>query len=488
MTEQLLLAVDQGTSSSKAVAIDATGAVRATSSVAIGHTTPRPGWVEQDPVEILDSVSSCLTRLLDQVDGEPVSVGLSSQRESAVAWDATTGEPLSALLGWQDRRTAERAQRMLADGRGDLVRQRSGLPLDPMFSALKLSWILDEIDPDRRRSRDGLIRLGTVDAWLVDRLTGEFRIEAGNASRTQLMNIDTLEWDEQLLDLFDIPRAALAEIKRSDEPTAAIRPLAARGAGIGFGGILGDSHAALYGHGVRTPGTVKATYGTGSSIMGLTGQDVPASTGLVHTLGWLTETPARAFEGNILATGATLVWLARVFGVTPEDLATWAAGVPDSAGVCLVPAFAGLGAPYWDASAQAVLAGFDQGTTREHFARAAFESIVQQIEDVLGRADDVSGQRIELVLADGGPTRNDWLMQLQADTSARVVGRPENSMLSVTGAAHLAGQSCGLWDDAAISALPNDRREFLPRTDRTDTRSQWALAVARARLTNHQPN
>lgn len=486
MAEQLILAVDQGTSSSKAVAFDGTGRVLATSSVAIGHATPRPGWVEQDPGEILGSVTTCLVELAEQVDGQIAGVGLSSQRESAVAWDAATGAPLSPLLGWQDRRTADTAQRLLGEA-GDEIRERTGLPLDPMFSALKLAWILDQIDPDRRRARNGEIRLGTVDSWLVDRLTGEFRIEAGNASRTQLMNLASLEWDGTLLELFDIPPAALPPIHRSDDPTPPIAPLAARGREAGFGGILGDSHAALFGHGVRRPGTVKATYGTGSSIMGLTAQPVPAGSGLVHTLGWLTDQPARAFEGNILATGATLVWLAGLFGVTPGDLDQWARGVADAGGVSLVPAFAGLGAPYWDATAQAVICGLDQGTTRAHLARAAFEAIVHQIEDVVARADEVAGERIELLLADGGPSRNDWLMQLQADASGRVVGRPENSMLSVTGAAHLAGLSSGMWDDAATAALRTARQDFAPASDEADRRrrrSTWTQAVARARLTN----
>lgn len=487
MADQLVLAVDQGTSSSKAVAFGSDGSVLATTSVAIGHTTPRPGWVEQDPAEILDSVTTCLVDLAGQLDGPIAGVGLSSQRESAVAWDAATGEPLSALLGWQDRRTADAAQRLLAEGAGAEIRERTGLPLDPMFSALKLSWILDQIDPDRRRARNGEIRLGTVDAWLADRLTGEFRIEAGNASRTQLMNLATLEWDDWLLGLFDIPQAALPPIRRSDDPTPPIGPLAELGRPAGFGGILGDSHAALFGHGVRRPGSVKATYGTGSSIMGLTTQPVPQDSGLVHTLGWLTDSPARAFEGNILATGATLVWLARLFGATPGDLDQWARTVPDAGGVSLVPAFAGLGAPHWDSSAQAVICGFDQGTTPAHLARAAFEAIAHQIEDVVARADQVAGQRIESLLADGGPSRNDWLMQTQADLSGRVVGRPENSMLSVTGAAHLAGLSAGVWDAAAIAALPTARQDFTPTLDAADrqrSRTNWTLAVARARLTN----
>lgn len=471
--------------------MDTAGRVHAATSVAIHQTMPRPGWVEQDPVEILDSVTTCLVALLDALDGldgAPVTVGLSNQRESAVAWDAATGKPLSALLGWQDRRTTERSEQLMADGLGDLVRQRTGLPLDPMFSALKFAWILDQIDPDRRLARQGRIRLGTVDAWLVDRLTGGFRIEAGNASRAQLLNLTTLDWDDDLLELFGVPRNALPVVTRSDELTGAIRSLATRGVDLAFSGILGDSHAALYGHGVREPGTVKATFGTGSSIMGLTTQPVLASTGLAHTLAWLTTGPARAFEGNILATGATLAWLGRLLEVAPGELAELATGAADAAGVSIVPAFAGLGAPYWDATAQAVITGFDQGTSRAHLARAAFESIAHQIEDVLQRADEVVGQRMDLVLADGGPASNDWLMQLQADISGRVVGRPENALLSVTGAAQLAGQSCGVWDSATVRGLPTLRQEFRPliaATVRDDLRKRWAGAVDRSRLPQH---
>ena len=489
MGDQVVLAVDQGTSSSKAVGVNREGAVIAASAVSIGHSTPRPGWVEQDPIEILDSVMTCLDGLLDQAPGVVASVGLSSQRESAVAWDTETGAPLSALLGWQDRRTAGTAQRMLAEGVGPEVRRVTGLPLDPMFSALKLSWILDEVDPDRRRAANGDIRLGTVDAWLVDRLTGEFRIEAGNASRTQLMGIENLDWDDRMLALFRVPRAALPVIRRSDAATGPIASLAGRGISVGLGGILGDSHAALFGHGVREPGTVKVTYGTGSSVMGLTTRSVAAESGLVHTLGWLLDEPARAYEGNILSTGATLLWLAGLFEATPGDLDGWAKSVPDSSGVSLVPAFAGLGAPHWDSTAQAVICGFDQGTTRAHLARAAFESIAHQVEDVLSRADLVAGERVELMLVDGGPTRNDWLMQMQADCSGRVVGRPEDSMLSVTGAAHLAGLSAGFWDTSGIANLPRGRREFAPSLSdvrRRQARALWTGAIARARLVELQ--
>ncbi len=481
----MVLAVDQGTGSTKAVALGPDGTVLRSHAVTIGQATPKPGWVEQDPVEILESVQTCLLALVETGPELPVSVGLSNQRESALAWDAQTGEPLSALLGWQDRRTSATARDLAEDGTAELVRLRSGLPLDPMFSALKFGWILDQIDPDRVRASSGAIRLGTVDSWLVDRLTGQWRIEAGNASRTQLMDLSTLDWDPELSALFRIPAQALPPIVRSDEPSSPIAALGSAGVQVGLGGVLGDSHAALFGHGVREPGRVKATFGTGSSIMGLSDAQVSPGSGMAHTLGWLTDAPARAFEGNILSTGATLLWLARVLSRDPSELALLAQSVPSSAGVCLVPAFAGLGAPYWDESARAVLSGFTYGSTAAHLARAAFESIAHQVEDVLERADEVAGTRIAEVLVDGGPSRNDWLMQAQADLSERRVGRPDNPLLSVTGAGHLAGLSAGLWGADRPLPGPGETTVFTPglSADQRDARRrEWADAVARARL------
>ena len=481
-----VLAVDQGTSSTKAVVIDPMGDVRRTASVPLSASSPAPGWVEQDPEEILTGVRHVLATLVAGGDETPVAVGLSNQRESAVAWDAVTGEALSPLLGWQDRRTADRARRLADEGVAELVRQRSGLPLDPMFSALKFAWILDEIDPDRRRARNGQIRLGTVDSWLVDRLTGRWTIETGNASRTQLLNLATGGWDPQLLDVFSIPAQALPPVVRSDQHSPSIGALShAAASQVCITGILGDSHAALFGHGVREPGMVKVTYGTGSSIMGLAPGDIPPDSGMVSTIGWRTAKTARAFEGNILSTGATILWLSRLLGSDPAELAAEAAGCALPANVSFVPAFAGLGAPYWDESATAVISGFDLGTTRAALARAAFESIPHQIEDVLTAADQVVGSPITDILADGGPTSNDWLMQRQADLSGRVVHRADNPMLSVAGAAHLAGLSVGLWDAEQVAHLPRARTTFTPTTDdrvRHERRERWAREVARARF------
>jgi len=478
----VVVALDQGTSSTKAVAVDATGAVVGSEVVPVGHSVPRPGWVEQEPEELLASLLTAAERLVGAQPLTVLALGLSNQRESAMAWDTRTGKPLGPLLGWQDRRTSDRARAVQAQA-GQLVRERSGLPVDPMFSALKLGWLLDAVDPDRAQARAGAITVGTLDAWLVQRLTGERRVEVGNASRTQLLDIRTADWDDELLDLFGVPRAALPAVVPSDAPTAAITVPGALD-GLRLGAVLGDSHAALLAHGVREPGRVKTTYGTGSSVMGLTAEAVGVSTGLVESIAWQQgDRVFRAFEGNILSTGATLLWLAGVLGCSTDELAELAVSAPDSGEVALVPAFAGLGAPWWDETARSVLTGFDLGTGRAQLARAAFESVALQVEDVLERADVASGGRVHTVLADGGPSRNDWLMRLQADVSSRQVLRADAAALSVTGAAHLAGIGAGVWDEAAVEGLARAHTAYAPSAPvgTPALRRRWRSAVSRSR-------
>lgn len=489
MAEQpVVLAVDQGTGSTRSVSITADGKAELQSQVPLGLSSPRPGWIEQDPDELLGTVTSVLRAAGENLTSPIAGVGLSNQRESALVWDARTGEVLGAMLGWQDRRTAARAAELAATA-GARIRQLSGLPLDPMFSALKIAWLLDQVDAGRTRARRGEIRVGTVDAWLVRRLTGDDRIEVGNASRTQLLNIRTADWDDELLEIFAVPRAALPPVVPSDLPTSPIRGLGRRFDSVRITGVLGDSHAALFAHGVRRPGAVKATYGTGSSIMGLADREVSADSGLVETIGWQQGGTARAFEGNILSTGGTLVWLGRLLGKTPQELADIAQAAESSGTVDLVPAFAGLGAPWWDEQAHALIDGFDLGTGVEQVARAALESIALQIEDVLARADTVSGIPIDTVLADGGPARNDWLMQLQADLSRRRVLRPLEAGLSAVGAGHMAGLGAGLWTDDELVRLRPERDEFTPSGDSPELqarRRRWATAVARSRARFHR--
>lgn len=483
----VVVAVDQGTSATKALIMDASGDILGRTHVSLTQQHPQPGWVEQDPLAIRDSVISAIDSSLKVLDSESVlGIGLSTQRESIMVWDRATGHPLGPILGWQDRRTAQRAKQLIADGAGPLVQRSSGLPIDPMFSALKLQWLLDNVDPDRRLSSGGKIAAGTVDSWLLHCLSGQHRIEAGNASRTQLMNLDTVSWDPELLELFGVPVQVLPDIVASNAPSTPLT--VSRAAGAPVRAVLGDSHSALYAHGVREPGTVKATYGTGSSIMGLLAESLPSAplAGLVRTLAWHDGTPRYAFEGNILATGATAVWLAQILDADVAFLDSLARTVESSGGVNIVPAFAGLGAPWWDERAEASISGFNLGTSSAHLAWAAFESIALQVEDVLAAAEATISAPIRSVLADGGPTSNSWLMQMQSDLSQRTVLRSTVPDLSALGVAHMAAIQSGLCSADDVTAMARHRSEVHPLMSAGEAsarKSSWSRAVARARWT-----
>lgn len=485
----VVVAVDQGTSSTKAIVVGVDGVIRARAAIGISRKDPAPGHVEQDAIELRDSVIAAVTAAIEGHDFDVRGVGLSNQRESAVIWNRRTGEPLGPVLGWQDRRTASRVAELEASGWDVKIRAKTGLTLDPMFSALKLEWLLDQVDPDRTAASRGDIAFGTIDSWLVYTLTGEHRIELGNASRTQLLGLDSLDWDDEILGLFRIPRAVMPRIAPSNEPTEQIDSIDALPPGTRIHGILGDSHAALYAHGVRGPGQVKATYGSGSSIMGLTAEGAAdrgadGADALVRTIAWGTPEPAFAFEGTIVSTGATVLWLAGLLGIEPSQLSTFAQTVSDTQGVDLVPAFGGLSAPWWDEGAVALISGLGLGTQVAHLARAAFESVVHQTEDVFAAVESRLGAPIEAVLADGGPTQNEWLMQMQADYGQRRVLQSRVAELSATGAAHLAGVGCGLWDDHGCLALQRDRRSFDPVLDPDAARRRrgaWSEAVERSR-------
>ncbi|WP_155059504.1 FGGY family carbohydrate kinase [Streptomyces blattellae] len=494
----LILAVDQGTSASKAVLTDPESTVLASAGAPLAAAYPRPGWVEQSAEEIWRSVTAAVRDCLAGHDPAAVAaVGLSTQRESVLLWDRVTGEPVGPLLGWQDRRTADVCARLLADGAGPGVRAATGLPLDPMFSALKAKWLLDTYDPDRTRARRGELCLGTVDSWLLWRLGGgaEHVIEVGNAARTQLLDIRRRDWDEALLALFGVPRAALPRVAASTGPFPSVRGVPPLVDGTPVGAVLGDSHAALLGHGVLAPGRVKATYGTGSSVMGLVASPEAPGAGdaLCLTIAWDDSTiawdgsgtdggvPAYALEGNIRSSGATLRWLAGLVGRTEAELATAAA--PDSGGVHLVPAFGGLAAPWWDNDATGLISGLTLGTGTPELARAALESIAFQVEDVVA-AVDRAGDRVAVVLADGGPSGNPVLMRLQADLSGRTVERPRTGGLSALGAARLAARSAGLVGRERLAALPRDAEVYpptLPEPERLRRLADWHDAVARSR-------
>jgi glycerol kinase len=406
MTSSLILAIDQGTSSTKVLVIDAAGAVRSRGQAPVGQTTPHPGWVEQDPEEIWASVRRAVAEAVTP-DLAPfiAGVGLSTQRESCLAWDRRTGVALSPLLSWQDQRTASICDAVRLAGHGDLIRRKTGLPLDPMFSAAKAKWILDGIDPSRERARAGEIVVGTIDAFLLSRFGGEPVVEAGNASRTQLVDVQAGRFDEHLLDLFAVPPAALPALVPSIGPFPAVKGLAPLRDGTPILAVLADSHAALFAHGAFGPGPVKATQGTGSSVMGLLGPDGVTARlhpGICHTIAWWTDAPTLAFEGNIRSAGSTVLWAAEILGVDAAELARLAATVADAGNVHLVPGFNGLAAPWWDSSAVGLLSGVSLGSGRSVIARAALDSIAHQIADVVDAVRE-SGVPVDRLMVDGGP-------------------------------------------------------------------------------------
>jgi len=451
MSGDLVLAIDQGTSSTKCVLVDRSGAIVRETSAPVPIRYPRPGWVEQDAEEILDSVLAAATQCLNGLDRKAVTaVGLSTQRESAVVWDRGTGRSAGPVLGWQDQRTRASCDVLREQGLAGRIREISGLPLDPMFSAAKLRWLLD---------RSPGAAAGTVDAWLLYALTGSHQIEVGNASRTQLLDVRAGKWSPELLDIFGLPSSALPVVTPS---SGALGRIGSRGgvlAGLPITAVLGDSHAALYAHGVSG---VKVTYGTGSSVMRL-GSAPGSADAVCLTVAWNDQL---AMEGNIRSSGATVAWLADLIGVSPSQIEQMALNA-SSDGVHLVPAFGGLAAPWWDDAAVGLISGLTLGTRAPQLARAALESIAHQVTDVV---DAMGGA--DRILADGGASANDLLMRIQADLAGVPVRRARAANLSALGAAFLAG---------GLTGWSLDYDDFEPGPRDPDVRLAWRDAVRRAR-------
>ncbi len=471
-----VLAIDQGTQSTKALVVGRDHRVTSRGAASLDRTFPQPGWVEQDAEAIWSSVVAATQATTGHVDG----ISLSTQRETVVAWDAVTGKPLGPALSWQDQRAVAICERLAH--LADVVETRTGLLLDPMFSAAKISWLLDAYDPDRSLARTGRVKVGTIDSWLLWRLTGRHLTEAGNASRTSLLDIATVAWDPELCEGFDVPVECLPEVVSSMPLVPTTVALGPAAIGTPVAGVLGDSHAALFANAGWRPGSVKASYGTGSSIMAIS--EATSVDGLCRTIAWDgRDGVARALEGNIRSSGATLTWLCDLLGVTAPELSTLA--VTGSPEVHLVPAFGGLGAPYWDAHAVGVLDGLDMGSGRADLARAALESVAFQVTDVLA-AVTAAGTPATTVLADGGATASDLLMQWQADIAQATVVVSDEPELSALGCADLAGVALGGWSVADLEVMDRPRHEFSPAVSAADAvsaRDGWALAVVRARLT-----
>ena len=486
-----MLAIDQGTSSTKAMTVDRQGTVVAEATAELGQSHPHPGWVEQDPRELWGSVQRAVRDCVPADRAVDIAgVALSLQRESVLIWDRRTGEPVSPILSWQDQRTSANADLLDAGGHASKVFATTGLPLDPMFSALKARWLLEEFDPTRARTRSGDWCVGTLDAFLLARMSAPAGAEAvteiGCASRTQLLDIDTGSWDEGLLELFGVPGAALPRVVASTGPFPDARGLDPVPDGTPVLAVMADSHAALFAHRGWRPGIVKCTYGTGSSVMAV-GPRATEGSGVCSTIAWQVEDVVHALEANIRSTGRTMSWLADLFRVEPDVLWHEASGAAAD-GVHVVPAFGGLGAPYWDRDAVAVMSGLTLGSQRPQLARAAMESIVHQVDDVLRAFAEVIGP-LQRLACDGGMTRSAALMQAQADLSGVPVHVSPTANLSGMGVALLAGVVAGWWTPADLEIGSGDTDEaaaldLVPRIDPTQRaarRAQWGSAVARAR-------
>lgn len=492
----VVVAVDQGTTNTKAVVVDAaTGVPVRDASRSVGISFPGPGRVEQDPDELWSTTLAVLQECLNDIGGRtPIGLAISSQRESVVCWSRSSGAALGPVLGWQDARTATWCADLAArhPDAPDLVRARTGLSLDPMFSAPKIRVALDAAHEGGADLSD--VAVGTVDSWLVWRLTGEHHTDVGNASRTLLLDLRSLAWDPELADLFGVPVASLPSVVASDAGLGHVRAGLGALSGLPVVAVLADSHAALYHQGCREPGTGKATYGTGSSVMSvvpaISGVPDAGPAGVSTTVAWqIGGEVTFAREGNIAATGSALDWMAATLGAPAGTsggafLTELASEVADSGGVAFVPAFSGLGAPYWDRSAIGLISGVSARTSRGHLARAALESVAHQVVDVVEAMESDGAPRIAVLQADGGATASRLLMQIQADVLGRPVQVAAATEASALGAALLAARTLGF-------ATPDARAGecISPQAlDRVAARQAWAGAVARSRGMPLAPN
>ena len=487
-----VLALDQGTTSSRAIVFDRAGAIKAVAQKEFRQVFPQAGWVEHDPREIWASQIGVATEALARAGiraTDVAGIGITNQRETTVVWDRETGEPIHNAIVWQDRRTADFCQRLKADGAGEAIQSKTGLLVDAYFSASKIRWLLDHVDGARARAEAGTLAFGTVDTWLVWKLTGGKRhvTDTSNASRTMLFNIHTGRWDDELLTMLGVPRAILPEVRSSSEVYG--EATAPGLEGVKLGGIAGDQQSALFGQMCRKPGMGKNTYGTGCFLLQNIGATATRSRNqLVTTTAWtIGGRTEYALEGSVFIGGAVVQWLRDGLGLvrTAADVEALAATVADNGGVYLVPAFAGLGAPHWDPYARGAIVGITRGTAAGHFARAALESIAFQVADLLDGMRADSGIPLAELRVDGGAAANNTLMQIQADLLGVPVVRPAITETTALGAAYLAGLSVGYWEsvDAITGQWRIDRR-FEPRMRAVESaalRARWSDAVGRAK-------
>ncbi len=489
-----VMALDQGTTSSRAIVFDRRGLPVASHQQEFRQIYPQPGWVEHDPQDLWRTQLACAQAALKAAGiaaRDLAAIGIANQRETTLLWERASGAALGPAIVWQDRRTAAACAALRAQGREAQVTAATGLLLDPYFSGTKLAWLLDHIPGARARAERGELAFGTVDSWLLWQLTGGavHATDVSNASRTLLLNLHTLAWDDELLALFNVPRAVLPQVVPSSALLGQTRA-DLLGAPVPITGIAGDQQAATFGQACFAAGMAKNTYGTGCFLlMNVGAAPQPSANRLLATALWQRAgAPAvYALEGSVFVGGAVVQWLRdglQLFG-RAEEVEALAAQVPDSGGVMLVPAFTGLGAPYWDAQARGLMIGMTRGTTRAHVARAALESIALQSADVLAAMQKDAQQPITQLRVDGGAARNDLLMQMQADLSGVPVVRPRVTETTALGAAYLAGLATGVWaSQEEIAALWQVDRRFEPAIDedaRAERLTRWQRAVQRAR-------
>ncbi|MGH7243000.1 MAG: glycerol kinase GlpK [Phycisphaerales bacterium] len=485
-----ILALDQGTTSSRAIVFNHDGSIRASAQEEFRQIFPKSGWVEHDANEIwqsqLDTASEALSKA-GLTAADIAGIGITNQRETTVLWDRKTGQPIHNAIVWQDRRTAEFCDGLKAAGHAELIQQRAGLVIDAYFSGSKVRWLLDNVPGARERAERGELAFGTIDSWLVWKLTGGARhiIDATNASRTMLYNLRG-NWDDELLKVLGVPRALLPEVRSSSEVYGETTLL---GAPIKISGIAGDQQAALFGQNCFERGLAKNTYGTGCfMLMNIGAEPQISKHKLLTTVAWqLGGRTDYALEGSVFIGGAVVQWLRDGLGIikTSAEVETLAATVPDSGGVYLVPAFAGLGAPHWDQYARGTITGLTRGTTAAHLARAALDGIAFQVADVLEVMRQDSGVEMNELRVDGGASANDMLMQFQADILQVPVVRPKVIETTALGAAYLAGLATGFWKDRAdVSRSWKAGRTFGPKMSADEAahlRTRWKQALTRAR-------
>ncbi|MRW83492.1 glycerol kinase GlpK [Pseudoduganella sp. FT26W] len=489
--KKYILALDQGTTSSRAILFDHQGQICGSAAQEFPQHFPHPGWVEHDPKDIWHSQLAVARKVLadHHVDAHQIlAIGIANQRETSVAWDRKTGEPIAPAIVWQDRRTADVCDALRAEGKAKKITDISGLELDAYFSATKLKWLLDHVPGARDKAVRGELAFGTVDSWLVYKLTGQHVTDVSNAARTMLFNIHLMRWDVDLLHLFDIPETVLPQIVSSSEEVG-VTHHSLFGAAIPVAGIAGDQQAATFGQACHKPGMVKNTYGTGCfMLMHLGRHPVASHNRLLTTVGWRVDGETDyLLEGSVFMGGATVQWLRDGLGIiqSSAEVEALAASVPDSDGVFMVPAFVGLGAPHWDSYARGALFGLSRGSTRAHIARAALEAIAYQSAELMTAMQKDAAMPLIEVRADGGAARNDLLMQFQADLLGVPVVRPKVTETTALGAAYLAGLAVGFWDtQEEIAAQWTCERRFEPAMAdgrRAELLAKWSRAVERSK-------